>query len=179
MAPLCARAQAPIIPPPQGSPLPGIETPRLPSVAPGLATPPPAAYPASLLAADSAGLVGPATPFARIEAARIRILNRYRSDGYVYTAVNARISGTHLRLVVIEGRIVSVKLQGDIGPAGTQVLAFLNHLTETSPVRTFDIERWLLLANDVPGVSVRSRINRQPRLPRNRPGRAAGPARRQ
>ena len=189
MAPLWARAQAPIVPPsarpipppPQGSPLPGIAEPRLPSVGPGLAAPGPAApaqvnpaldvaisdvavegataYPSGLLAADTAGLVGPAVPLPRIEAARIRILNRYRADGYVYTAVNARISGTHLRLVVIEGRIVSVKLQGDIGPAGTRVLAFLNHLTEVSPVRTFDIERWLLLANDIPGVSVRSRIN--------------------
>jgi hemolysin activation/secretion protein len=52
-----------------------------------------------------------------------------------------------------------VKLQGNIGPAGTQVLAFLSHLTETSPVRASDIERWLLLANDVPGVFVKSRIN--------------------
>ncbi len=191
IAPACARAQAPFVPtgthpivpniPPQGSPLPGITEPRLPSVGPGLAAPGPAApaqvnpaldvaisdvavegataYPAGLLAADTAGLTGPSVPLPRIEAARIKILNRYRADGYVYTAVNARISGNHLRLIVIEGRIVSVKLQGNIGPAGTKVLAFLNHLTEVSPVRTFDIERWLLLANDVPGVSVRSRIN--------------------
>jgi hemolysin activation/secretion protein len=181
-APLATHAQAPAAPlVPQGSPLPGIAPPAPPSAAPGLAPAPPAppapvnpaleaaisdvavdgatAYPAGLLAADTAGLTGPAIPLARIEAARIKLLNRYRADGFVYTAVNARISGTHLRLVVIEGRIVSVKLSGDIGPAGTQVLGFLNHLTEISPVRNSDIERWLLLANDVPGVYVKSRIN--------------------
>ena len=167
--------------PPQGSPLPGIAPPAPLSAAPGLAPAPPVppasvnpaldaaisdvsvegatAYPAATLATYSAGLTGPAVPLSRIEAARVGILNRYRADGFVYTAVNARISGTHLRLVVIEGRIVSVKLSGNIGPAGSQVLGFLNHLTEVSPVRTSDIERWLLLANDVPGVQVRSRIN--------------------
>lgn len=177
--PPAPRAPGPLVP--QGSPLPGIAPQAVPNAAPGAAVPPPAApaavnpaldaaisdvviegataYPASALAAYTDGLTGPAVPVSRIEAARTAILNRYRSDGYVYTAVNARISATHLRLVVIEGRIVEVKLRGDIGPAGTQVLRFLNHLTEISPVRAADIERWLLLANDVPGVQVRSTIN--------------------
>jgi hemolysin activation/secretion protein len=177
--PPAARAQGPLVP--QGSPLPGIAPPNALGAAPGVAPAAPAApaavnpelyaaisdvtiegataYPASALAAYTDGLTGPTVPVARIEAARTAILNRYRADGYVYTAVNARISATHLRLVVIEGRIVEVKLRGDIGPAGTQVLRFLNHLTETSPVRSADIERWLLLANDVPGVQVRSTIN--------------------
>jgi hemolysin activation/secretion protein len=176
--PQAARPVAPLVQ--QGSPLPGVAPPALPSAAPGLTAPQAApaevnpgldatisdvavegstAYPASALANYTAGLTGPAVPLARIEAARTAILNRYRADGYVYTAVNARISATHLRLVVIEGRIVAVKLRGDIGPAGTQVLRFLNHLTEVSPITTAEIERWLLLANDVPGVSVRSTIN--------------------
>jgi hemolysin activation/secretion protein len=117
------------------------------------------AYPAATLAQFTAGLTGPAVPVARIEAARTAILNRYRADDYVYTAVNARIAGGHLRFVVTESRIVSVKLRGDIGPAGVQVLKFLNHLTEVQPITNAAIERWLLLANDVPGVSVRSYIN--------------------
>jgi hemolysin activation/secretion protein len=176
---LPARAQAPLVP--QGSPLPGIQPPQLPSTAPGLPTPAPVApaavnpnldvaisdvtvegataYPSAQLAAFSQGLTGPTVPVSRIEAARAAILNRYRADGYVYTAVNARIAGTHLKLVVIEGRIVAVKLGSDIGPAGTQVLRFLSHLTEVSPVTTQAIERWLLLANDIPGVTVKSRIN--------------------
>jgi len=177
--PPASRPAGPLVP--QGSPLPGIAPPTAPGAAPGL---PPAApvapteinpalnvpitdaavegataYPAASLSLYTAGLTGPAVPVARIEAARTAILNRYRADGYVYTAVNARITGSHLRLVVIEGRIVAVKLRGDIGPAGTQVLRFLNHLTETSPVTTAEIERWLLLANDIPGVSVKSTIN--------------------
>ncbi len=167
--------------PPQGSPLPGIAPPRLPGVAPGAAPPAPAlpgavnpnlvaaiseatvegatAYSPATMAQYTLGLTGPAVPVAKIEAARTAIVNRYRADGYVYTAVNARITHGHLRLTVIESRIVSVKLRGDIGPAGTQVLRFLNHLLDVAPITNAAIERWLLLANDIPGVTVRSVIN--------------------
>ena len=48
--------------------------------------------PAAILALvrGSAGeLVGPAVPLAKIEAARVAILHRYRGDGYVLSAVSA------------------------------------------------------------------------------------------
>ena len=61
-----------------------------------------------------------------------------------------------LRFVVTEGRIASVKLDGDIGPAGTQVLRFLNRLTEKQPIDSVTLERYLLLAQDVPGVTLRA-----------------------
>lgn len=161
------------------SPIPGVVPPTAPATAPPAAPPLAApgaapsetvaiadvailgstAYPAAAWAPLEGGLVGPAVPVARIEAARVGILNRYRSDGYPYVAVNARIGAGHLRFVVIEGRIVAVKLRGDIGPAGTQVLRFLNHLTTIAPVSQAAIERWLLLANDIPGVSVRGVID--------------------
>jgi hemolysin activation/secretion protein len=77
----------------------------------------------------------------------------------VYTTVNARIRAGQLRFVVTEGHIVAVKLDGHIGPAGTQVLRFLNHLTEVRPIDTKTLERWLLLAGDVPGISITSVLN--------------------
>jgi len=166
--------------PPPGSPLPGVTTPQTPSVAP--VTPPPAAapgqvnpslavpitstaiagataYPLSVLSGYTANLTGPEVPVADIEAARTAIVNRYRADGYVYTAVNARISGTQLTFIVTEGRIVDVKLDGNIGPAGSLVLQFLSPLTEIRPLTTKALERALLLASDVPGVTVRGVIN--------------------
>lgn len=174
------NAQAPITgnAVPQGSPIPRIRPPTLPSVGPGLAVPQavPApganntqvavravavegatAYAPARFAGITAGLTGPAVPLARIEAARLAILNLYRADGYALTSVNAALDATgQLRFTVIEGRIADVKLEGDIGPAGTQVLRFLRHLTETRPIDTATLERWLLLAQDVPGVTVRA-----------------------
>ncbi|HEX5307228.1 MAG TPA: ShlB/FhaC/HecB family hemolysin secretion/activation protein, partial [Dyella sp.] len=162
-------------PVPQGSPLPRVLPAQPPSVAPVTparpVTPTPGAnrplrvsrvvvegvtaYPAAEIQALTQGLIGAQVPLSRIEAARTEILRHYRADGYILSAVSANIdaSGT-LRFVVTEGRIASVKLAGDIGPAGTQVLRFLNRLTEKRPIDSVTLERYLLLAQDVPGVSL-------------------------
>lgn len=150
-----------------------------PGVAPGLAPPEPApravgggithaiisvsvdgvtAYPETEIARFTDGLSGPAVAQDRIEAARAGIVDLYRHDGFVYTVVNVVISHGSLRFLVIEGRIANVKLDGDIGPAGTQVLRLLSHLTEQRPIDTATLERWLLLAADVPGVTLRSTL---------------------
>jgi hemolysin activation/secretion protein len=177
----CATAAHAQAPPGVFSPIPGIQQPQLPKVAPGTAIPTvpvqPAptenvthaisdvsvggatAYPPDRLAAITAGLVGPAVPQSAIEAARVALVNLYRNDGYVYTAVSAVISGPHLRFVVSEGHITGVKLDGDIGPAGVQVLRFLDHLTDVQPLDVASLERWLLLASDVPGITIRSVLN--------------------
>jgi hemolysin activation/secretion protein len=113
------------------------------------------AYTRDRLAQFTGGLAGAATPLAKVEAARLAILNLYRTDGYVLTTVTAVLDGAHhLRFNVIEGHVTEVKLDGDIGPAGVQVLRFLNHLTEQTPISTAAIERWLLLAQDIPGISL-------------------------
>jgi hemolysin activation/secretion protein len=166
-------------PVPQGSPIPRVLPPTPPSVAPGTIIPPPAApgaevpnrpvrvnsvevegvtaYPQPEIAQLAAGLVGPEVPLPQIDAARQAILQRYRSDGYVLTTVSANLDNNgRLRFVVTEGHIASVKLDGDIGPAGTQVLRFLNKLTEKQPIDSVTLERYLLLAQDVPGISLRA-----------------------
>ena len=161
---------------PQGSPIPRILPPVPPSVAPGtgLTAPatPSAAPAASVPVRDVvivgataftdarmrsllSELVGPAVPLEKIEQARAALVTLYRSDGFVLTTVNAQVEPSgELRFNVVEGRIVEVKLDGDIGPAGVQVLRFLNHLTEQQPIDNATMERWLLLAQDVPGVTL-------------------------
>jgi hemolysin activation/secretion protein len=113
------------------------------------------AYTAAEIIPLVTGLTGPAVPLSRIEAARETILRRYRGDGYVFTAVSARVNADNrLRFQVTEGHIVSVALDGDIGPAGTQVLRFLKRLTEEPIIDSATLERYLLLAPDVPGVTL-------------------------
>lgn len=164
---------------PQGSPLPQITPAAPPAVRPGPAVPriqptPLAngavevtvrsvavsgstAYVPAQLATITHGLVGRIT-VQRIETARAALLERYRHDGYLLTKVDAsydQASGA-LRFIVTEGRIAEVKLDGDIGPAGVQVLRFLDHLKNLTPIDNASLERWLLLAQDVPGVSLRA-----------------------
>jgi hemolysin activation/secretion protein len=168
-------------PVPQGSPIPRVLPRPAPNVAPGpLLPPPPApaaeiphrpvrivsvavagvtAYPAAEIERYTTGLVGPATALDQVDAARQAILNRYRGDGYVLTTVSAAIDAQgRLRFQVIEGRIASVKLDHDIGPAGVQVLRFLQRLTEEQPISSATLERYLLLAQDVPGVTVHATL---------------------
>jgi hemolysin activation/secretion protein len=173
------HAWAQLVPP--GSPLQGIQRPAPPPVAP--ASPPPAeavppsnagsqsfavadvtiigntAYGADAFAATTSLLTGPAVPLQRIENARAAILSRYRADGYTYATVRARLHEGHLRITITEPRVVAVTLSQDIGPAGVQVLRFLNHLADGRLLRAADLERYVLLANDVPGVTVRALLD--------------------
>ncbi|HET9147297.1 MAG TPA: ShlB/FhaC/HecB family hemolysin secretion/activation protein [Acetobacteraceae bacterium] len=113
------------------------------------------AFPRARLDEVTARLTGPAVPLARIEAARRGLVSLYRRHGYVLTAVSAEIDAAgDLRFIVTEGRIVSVKLSHNIGPAGTLVLRFLDHLTHERPVREASLEHWLLLAERIPGLDV-------------------------
>jgi len=171
------KAAEPVVP--QGSPLPRVLPPSLPSAAPGTELPllpPPGTevpnrpvkvtavaiegstvYPPRDLSPFAGGLIGPTTPLPKIDAARQAILQHYRNAGFVLTTVSVKLDAAgNLRFIVTEGRIVSVKLDGDIGPAGVQVLRFLNRLTETVPIDAKTMERYLLLAQDVPGVTVRA-----------------------
>ena len=163
---------------PTGSPLPRVLPPSVPRLGPGLAAPappPPApegpgapvdvgsavvlgssVYPPGRFEPALAGLRGRVDQ-GRIEAVRADIVATYRADGYLFTAVSATVDANGaLVFSVIEGRIVDVKLDGDIGPAGVRVLRFLNRLTETVPIDVATLERWLLLAQDVPGVTLRT-----------------------
>jgi len=173
-----ARAQTPppILPVPQGSPIPFIAPRAGPSTSiPAAPAPLPqptalpaanvavtsvaiegaTAYPAARLLAFTKSLVGPQTSLHDIEEARRGILLLYRNDGYPFIVVAVRIdkSGA-LRFLISEGYISEVKLSGDIGPVGTLVLKFLNHLTEQHPINNATIERWLLLAQSIPGLQI-------------------------
>lgn len=171
-----AFAQAPALPP--GSPIQRIAPVPPPAVrGPAVAPPSPAVargnpddvlqisaasvegttvYAAESWAPQTDRLRGRVTR-AQVEAVRQEILARYRADGYLLTGVTlADGGGGRVRFVVTEGHIAEVKLDGDIGPAGTQVLRFLNRLTETRPIDAATLERALLLAQDVPGVSLRA-----------------------
>jgi hemolysin activation/secretion protein len=165
-------------PVPQGSPIPRILPPSPPGVStegleplpvsPGQAVSGPpvritgvsvegvTVYPAAEVVALTQGLTGPAVPFSRIDAVRQEILARYRADGYVLSTVSASYDAPsgRLRFQITEGHISAVRLDGDIGPAGTQVLRFLNRLTEQPVTDAATLERYLLLAQDVPGVTL-------------------------
>lgn len=64
------------------------------------------------------------------------------------------ISAGRLKLAVVEARIVSVRVRGDVGPAQDKVEAYLDKLRGLAPFDLRTAQRYLLLANDVPGVRI-------------------------
>ncbi|NMJ39927.1 ShlB/FhaC/HecB family hemolysin secretion/activation protein [Roseomonas sp. JC162] len=97
---------------------------------------------------------------ARIEETRLTLLGAYRRAGYPFVSIAAALvpgadGRNEVRYAVTEAYVAEVRLDGDIGPAGTQVLRFLERVKESRPVSTRAVERALLLASDVPGVTVR------------------------
>ena len=160
-----------------GSPVPLLAPTAPPAVGPGRAAVPPAlpvaaqgnvainavrfegvtAFPPARLTALTGSLTGPAVPVAALEEARAAIVSLYRAQGYAFVTADATLGadGT-LRFRVAEGFISEVRLEGDIGPAGTQVLRFLNRLVNVQPLDVAALERQLLLAQDIPGVTIRT-----------------------
>ncbi len=83
---------------------------------------------------------------------------RYRSDGFILSRVVVpaqTIEDGVFRIEVIEGYIDAVTYVGEIGDARSVVEGYLNKLPSFRPVNIDDLERYLLLSNDVPGVVVR------------------------
>jgi len=111
-----------------------------------------------------ADLVGATVPRPRLDAVIEDLQTRYRTDGYILTVVRGEIQLVDGRSVfvlrAIEGYISEVKLDGDIGPAGLLAYEFLEHLTWIRPVNNADLERYLLLVQDIPGVSARAILRR-------------------
>lgn len=175
-----AAAQAPplaaIAQPPAGSPIDRLTPRQLPKVSPGgpVLSPidegevPNVPIEVRRIEIEGATLFGaelrvfieklatPATPLTALDNARREMLRVYRSRGYALTTVSLAIDqNSHLvRYTVTEGRIAAVKLDGDIGPAGSMVLRFLEHLTDYPAIDSATLERYLLLAQDVPGVTL-------------------------
>jgi hemolysin activation/secretion protein len=104
-------------------------------------------------------LAGQTVTLARIEQARLALLSAYREAGFAFAAVAAGLTpasgGAALGFTVTEGYVAEVRIEGDVGPAATQVLRFLEPLRAYRPLRASDLERALLLVSDIPGMTVR------------------------
>lgn len=83
----------------------------------------------------------------------------YRNAGYILTrvVVPPQTLGADGRLIlqVVEGYIASVRIEGDARVLDT-LFALAQKIKDSRPLRAQDLERNLLLANDLPGVQLRS-----------------------
>lgn len=100
-------------------------------------------------------LIGQKISLAQIFEVAEQIQKQYRADGYILSRVIVpaqSVSDGIFRLRVVEGFINAVKVEGEIGPVQEKVESFLQKLLQNKPIRETDLERYLLLTNDLPGI---------------------------
>lgn len=87
------------------------------------------------------------------------ITNFYRNNGYILS--RAIIPPQHvnegvIRIRIIEGYISKVKIVGNARGAADIILAYGNKISQSRPIRLNVLERYLRLANEIPGVQVKA-----------------------
>ena len=112
---------------------------------------------AQQLAPAYSGYVGRNVPIATVCAIRDRASAILRDAGYI-AAVQVpeqRITGGTVHFRIIMAHLTQVRVRGDASGAETVLAGYLNQLTREPLFNRFDAERYLLLASDLPGYTVR------------------------
>lgn len=126
-------------------------------------------YDAATLRAQFSDLIGQTVSRERLAAAVDALQARYRADGYILTTVHGEAEHQDGRLILVirvtEGYISDVKLDGNIGEATPLAQEILDHLTLIRPTNNADLERYLLLVNDIPGVAANGVLRPKPPAP--------------
>ncbi|MEA1648680.1 POTRA domain-containing protein [Nitrospirillum sp. BR 11164] len=125
------------------------------------------AFPAAELAAFYAGLVGKTVTVADMFKVANDIEVRYRDAGYITSRVvvpEQTIEDGRFRIQVIEGFVADIRFDDDIGPARAAVARLLEPLRGVTPISVGEIERRLLLADDLPGLTVRASLEPSPTI---------------
>jgi hemolysin activation/secretion protein len=116
----------------------------------------PAGLPDSL-AGSYADLVGTEQPISSVCEIRDRAATMLREAGYVAAVAvpEQRISDGVVRLRVLFAHLTQVRVRGNATGAQRVLAAYLKKLTDMPVFNRFEAERYLLLASDLPGFTIR------------------------
>lgn len=97
---------------------------------------------------------------AELYAISSALTNKYRNDGYILTQVIVppqTIEGGRAKLRVVEGYIDSVSVEGTDDPSAMALVRkYGEKLQSANALNVRELERYLLLISDLPGVEARS-----------------------
>lgn len=95
-------------------------------------------------------------PIRQVCDIRDEVQSRLRASRYVASVQvpQQRIDSGVLKLEVVSGRIVEMRVRGDVGPYESLLQRRIEQLKALDPLNEAEAERLLLLANDIPGLSV-------------------------
>src|SRR5690606_20332695 len=101
------------------------------------------------------------------------ITRRYAEAGYALSIAvlpAQRIEGGVVTIAVVEGFIDEIHFTGDAlvdehGVDSRYIRGYAERLRASRPLRTADLERYLLLINDLPGVTARATLRASSTVP--------------
>jgi hemolysin activation/secretion protein len=108
-----------------------------------------------------ADLIGTEITLARVYELAAALTRRYRNDGYVLSQVvvpQQAIRAGAVRLQAIEGYVASVRVEGAVLGPRSDLDAYLDRIRASRPLAAADLERALLLVNDLAGVTARATL---------------------
>ncbi|MGP1397056.1 MAG: ShlB/FhaC/HecB family hemolysin secretion/activation protein [Inquilinaceae bacterium] len=104
-----------------------------------------------------ADLLGREISFSEIYGVANRLTARYHADGYALSQAfvpGQEVTDGTVRIWVVEGALASFRIEGDAGGNRDVIERYARRLLRSRPLRTADLERYLLLMNDLPGAAV-------------------------
>lgn len=105
---------------------------------------------------------------ADLYGVRDAITNKYRNAGYVLSQAIVpaqRIRNGVVRLEVVEGYVSDVVIQGEARDRLGLLRRMGEKIKASRPLRMTDMERYVLLADDLPGVAVKTVLEAAPDTP--------------
>lgn len=104
-------------------------------------------------------LIGKKITLTQVYAIANAITKLYRDSGYILSRAvvpQQEIDGGIVTIQVVEGKVSGFNIQGETYGAKEQLAAYARKLQGTGAVTSRNLERYLLLMNDLPGVKVRA-----------------------
>lgn len=110
-----------------------------------------------------ADLIGEKVSLKQIFDVAAALNAKYRNDGYILTRVVVppqTVNDGTVRLQVVEGYVDDVTIEGEISGDRDLIDGYMEQLKLQKPVNAQDIERLVLLINELPGVTAQSVLRR-------------------
>lgn len=92
---------------------------------------------------------------------------KYRNEGYILTQVvipPQTIDGGKVRMRVVEGFVDKVSVEGGMGVDTAFLQGYAKKINASKPLNSKTLERYILLINDLPGMSARAVLSPSPNV---------------
>lgn len=106
-----------------------------------------------------AASLGTEVTLAEIYRIAERLTAKYRNDGYILSQVIVpaqAVEGGAVRLQAVEGYIADVRVEGGSAALNARARKYGSRIRASRPLTAGDLERYVLLLNDLPGVQARA-----------------------